>query len=80
MKTKKTKAKDFDVYAIGMCYASVCTSLSKVEAGRRLNVLHPTGLATPWKPSKDKEFASGGPNPCPCEDKPETHKHYLFEC
>ena len=29
--------------------------------------------------SKDKTFASGEPNPCPCNDYPTTHTHIVFE-
>ena len=72
--------KDFTIYASGICYASVCTSLSLRKATARLNIEMPTGVSTPWKPSKDKRFHSGQPNPCPCEDTPATNKHYLFSC
>ena len=71
---------EFAPYAIGIAAASVCSSLSLEETGRRLNDESPTGIPSPWQPSGDAEFRSGEPNPCPCERNPETHKHYLFEC
>lgn len=76
-----SKTKDFTAYSVGLAHASVCTSLPLEKAIKLLNESHPTGLAdSEWEPSKDKEFASGQPNPCICEDKPKTHKHYLFSC
>lgn len=70
---------EFTVYGVGMCHASVCTSLSLPEATKRLNMESPTGLDHGWA-KKDATFAGGGPNPCECPDHPETHKHYLFSC
>lgn len=71
---------EFTVYSVGLCFASVCTSLPLKEATRRLNVEHPTGTRNEWKPSEDATFHSGEPNPCPCNTNPGTHKHYLFVC
>ncbi len=68
----------FMVYAEGICSASVCSSLPKREVNRRMRS-RLTGV-TPWRPSRDKTFASGEPNPCLCDQNPETHKHYLFHC
>jgi hypothetical protein len=59
--------------------ASVCSSLSIEETTARLNVKHPTGIASQWQLSGDK-FKGGQENPCPCDKAPDTHKHYLFEC
>lgn len=70
----------FEVYSIGMVYASVCTSLSDKEATKRLNAEHPTGISSQWAVSKSATFRDGRPNPCPCEQHPETHRHILFEC
>jgi len=72
---------DFEIYKIGLCCASVCSTLSLEETTERLNVEHPTGITSRWEPSKDATFADGkSPNPCPCNQNPTTHKHYLFNC
>lgn len=70
--------KEFVVYAEGLCSASVCSSLSRREVNHRMKT-RLTGV-TPWQPAKDKAFADGRPNPCPCNQNPETHIHYLFHC
>lgn len=72
--------KDFIAYAVGPCYASICTSLPIDEAVRTMNSFNPTGIKSPWALSKDAHFKTGHTNPCPCEDTPETHQHYLLEC
>ncbi len=72
--------KDFEAYSIGLVCASVCSSLSVKETIKRMNFTHPTGISSQWKLSKDKEFATGQTNPCPCKDSPGTHKHYLLNC
>lgn len=74
------KIHDFYLYSFGLCCACVCTTLTPEEALTRLNREHPTGISNDWQLSKDPTFASGDPNPCPCNSHPETHKHYLFEC
>lgn len=71
---------DFIAYAVGLCCASVCTSLPIEEATKRLNTEHPTGVTSLWEPSKDPTFSGGQSNPCPCDQHPDTHKHYLFNC
>jgi hypothetical protein len=70
----------FEAYAVGITHASVCTSMPLEEATEELNATHPTGIESQWSLSENTHFASGKPNPCPCEDHPETHKHYLFNC
>lgn len=72
--------KDFDVYAIGLCAASVCSSLPPEEIVTRINNEYPTGIDSKWAMSDDPTFRGGEPNPCPCDSGPETHKHYLMEC
>ncbi|KKL64602.1 hypothetical protein LCGC14_2163320 [marine sediment metagenome] len=69
---------DYEAYSVGLCYASVCTSLPLEEATRLLNVEHPTGIS-PWSKA-DEQFGTGDSNPCPCNENPQTHKHYLFVC
>jgi len=73
--------KVFEVYSLGLCYMSVCSSLQPNEIVRRANQEHPTGISSDWEISENKTFADGTtPMPCPCENNPETHKHYLLEC
>lgn len=72
--------EDFTTYAVSICNASVCTSMSLKDATKMLNIEHPTGISSRWEKSNNKTFASGETNPCPCEDNPETHQHYLFVC
>jgi len=73
-------SKDFEAYAVGIISASVCTSLPLEEAMKRLNEQEPLDGGLRWEKSTDKTFKSGQPNPCPCEQNPKTHKHYLFNC
>lgn len=68
----------FWVMGVGLCYATVCTSLPDEVAGWLLNLRWPTGIASPWKPSS-APFKDGTPNPAPCETDP-TRRHVLFEC
>lgn len=70
----------FTAYSVGLCFASVCTTLTDDEAATRLNAEHPTGIPSPWRPSAQLTFAQGGSNPGPCDTHPETHRHVLFEC
>lgn len=68
------------VIAIGLCQASVCTSLDREATAAWLNGQHPTGIASAWKPSADNWFSGGQPNPCPCDRHSATHQHMLFNC
>jgi len=70
---------EFIAYSVGIVSASVCSSLSPEETADRLNRECPTGISSPWQISSEA-FRTGEPNPCPCEDAPATHKHYLFSC
>lgn len=69
-------------YAVGICKASVCADkkLKPKEVEKIFNVMNPAGTRHGWKLSKDRHFSGGEPNPCPCDQHPETRKHYLFEC
>ncbi len=71
-------ADEFVIYAWGLSYASVCTSVSDDDAADRLNVELPSGVK-PWKVAADPTFATGETNPCPCPDSQE-HRHLLFTC
>lgn len=71
---------DFTAYSVGICYASICTSLPIHEAEDRMNIAYPTGIASMWALADDKAFRTGAPNPSPCPDHPHTHKHYLLSC
>ena len=70
---------DFIAYAVGLVSASVCTSLPIDEATERLNREYPTGLSHGWQPSTDEAFATGEPQPGPCEQSADR-KHCLFHC
>lgn len=72
--------KAFEIYAIGLVHTSVCSSLTLKETIKRVNNETPTGISSRWKLSMDKKFADGQMNPCPCEESPDTHVHYLLNC
>lgn len=74
------ESKDFEMYAVGLVCASICTSLPIETAVERANIERPTGIQSNWALSEDKTFADGKPNPLACELKPKTHKHYLLNC
>ena len=68
---------DFEIYAEGLFYASVCSSLGQVETEARMQREF-CGTRKGWTLSTEGNFASGEPNPNPCDNYPKTHKHYLF--
>ena len=70
---------EFTRYTEGIFGATVCTSLDDAEALARMN-LAPSGTRHGWQMSDQTEFPGGPPHPCPCEDKPDTHRHIYFEC
>lgn len=74
--------KEVDVYAIGMCYMSVCAPIEfDIDAIELIvNMRHPTGIERKWTMSADSTFITGQPNPCPCDGNPLTKKHYLLDC
>jgi hypothetical protein len=72
---------ELEVYSLGLVACSICTNIKDPKKIEMLvNMRCPTGITSPWKISKSEKFHSGQTNPCPCENKPETHKHYLLEC
>jgi hypothetical protein len=76
---EKDGVKEVDIYYIGPLSCSVCSSLSPEETIKRVNELHPSGTTNGWVISDQEKFASGEPHPCPCQDHPDTHKHYYLE-
>lgn len=70
---------EFTIYAHGLVSASVCTNLPLNEATERLNRELPTGIPSGWKASPEPTFASGDPQPGPCELS-DGSTHYLFHC
>jgi hypothetical protein len=69
----------FTAYAVGLCYASACTSLTDDEATAQMNTEHPTGIDSAWEIANEP-FASGDPNGRPCDQHADTHRHILFTC
>lgn len=73
--------EELQIYANGIVHCSVCTNVkSRKRIEELTNLKNPTGISSRWEISTDKTFCGGEPNPCPCERKPKTHKHYLMEC
>lgn len=52
----------------------VCTSLTDEEASERANLM-PSGTRFGWTLSENPDLA-----PVPCMERPETHRHLIFEC
>lgn len=52
----------------------VCTSLTDADATERVNRI-PAGTSHGWQLSTEPGLA-----PVPCADKPDTHRHLIFEC
>ncbi len=72
--------EELEIYANGFVHCSICTSVESIALIENIvNTRNPTGIGSRWKISKN-HFDSGQPNPCPCDQKPETHRHYLMEC
>ena len=67
---------DFRVYAMGFCYASVCSSLDPEMTRRRLEENYPTHGET-WRIAEE-QFRADHDHAHPCDQAPATHKHYLF--
>lgn len=77
MNTDRITRKNFDVIAVGLFYASVCTSLDNEAARKELESQAPCGTSKGWTVSDDKFFADGTPHPCQCPDCP-SNRHILF--
>jgi hypothetical protein len=75
--------EELDIYwTTSYVICSVCTNVEDQKRIEELtNQKHPTGTSNcHWMISPVKHFGNGKSNPYPCEEKPETHKHYLMEC
>jgi hypothetical protein len=70
---------DVQIYAVGLCYASACAGadIDREQVERAVNYRYPTGVG-PWHIA-DEPFATGQPNPCPCNDVP-NRQHWLLCC
>lgn len=77
---KNGKPEFFEIYSLGMVYASVCTTLKSREAiVDTMNEHSPTGIGSDWAVSEDPAFRTGEPNPCQCEEDPDR-MHWLLNC
>jgi hypothetical protein len=70
------------LYAYGLVACSVCapSNLTRDEVEKAVNVLHPTGIDSPWRISSNPRFHGGGEQPGPCNYEPAERTHYLMEC
>lgn len=71
-----------EVYRAGPVSLSCCAPASMPidDLTDEVNRQHPTGISSGWSFAvEDKTFATGQPNPCPCERDPDR-RHYLFHC
>lgn len=63
-----------------ICECVACTLLTDpAEIEREVNAVNPTGIDSPWR-IHPGPFASGQPNPCPCDGNYPNRKHYLLSC
>ena len=70
---------DVEIYASGLCYLSVCTTLTDAdEIERRVNSQQPSGIESHWRITGEP-FKTGDPNPSPCPDR-QGHQHFLLSC
>ena len=77
---EETEPGAFVIYTEGLCFASVCSSLPQNEVEAKMRRV-PSGTNSGWKFAHDHPtFSSGESNPCPCNEHPLTHKHFLFAC
>jgi hypothetical protein len=71
---------EFEAYSIGICSASICTSLPIEEAVKRMNDENPTFISSDWELADDEYFLDNkNLNGCNCPDH-EGNKHYLLTC
>ena len=72
------KSAEFMGYREGFLYTSVCSSFSQQEVETRM-AARICGTKHGWMFS-DQPFSGDKSNPCPCNDHPKTHQHFLFVC
>lgn len=72
---------DIEIYSRGMVHCSVCVpdDATNEQIEEATNAINPTGLDHGWRVDEAKTFASGLPNPNPCEAR-DGHKHVLMVC
>jgi len=77
-----SKELDIHVYSAGVASLSVCYSKCTPleDVTECVNREYPTGISSQWAPADSKTFATGEPNPCPCNIHPDTRIHRLFHC
>jgi hypothetical protein len=67
-----------EVYLHGVLVCSVCSDDPVEQMLAEVNRINPTGINSRWELAADPTFASGHPNPNPCEKG--KGWHYLLEC
>jgi hypothetical protein len=70
---------DFTIYSTGIFYMSVCSTLERGQVEARANTESPSGTTNGWRVA-DEPFRTGAANPCPCDQHPDSHKHWLLAC
>lgn len=72
---------DVVIYKGGVLSCSVCApaAMTGPEVAAEVNRMEPTGISSDWEISKDAQFATGEPNPCPCNKEPEARRHWLLD-
>ena len=68
------------VYSNGLIYCCACADnqLTAADVERLVNELNESGTAHGWRIAQEV-FATGAPNPCPCNDTP-GRRHWLLFC
>jgi hypothetical protein len=66
------------VYSEGVCFMSVCSSLSAGDTEAWIRENHPSGTSHNWAIAKEG-FRNGDPNGRACEDTA-GRCHFLLEC
>lgn len=59
-----------------LLFTRACTSLSNEDATARINLMPPMGDHGEWVLLTEE----GDGGPVACQDKPETHRHLMWEC
>lgn len=69
----RQKTPEFTRLMEGLFNVQVCTSLDDAEATARMNEV-PSGTSNGWKLTTEARLA-----PVACADKPDTHRHLIFD-